>query len=74
MVTGAQEVATIISRYKQIEGLYMSRPETTLKKEFATRLISLYTNIMKYQIAATCFYQRNTMRRCTYQADFSDRR
>jgi hypothetical protein len=44
----------------------MSRPETTLKKEFATRLISLYTNIMKYQIAATCFYQRNTMRQCTY--------
>ena len=56
-------MATIISRYNQVEVLYLSRQETKLKKEFETHLIALYKNIIRYQVMAVCHYQRNTMRR-----------
>ena len=61
MVAGVGEVVTIISRYKQIEALYLSRQQTTLKENFESRLISLYKHIIRYQISATCYYERNTM-------------
>jgi N-terminal domain of NWD NACHT-NTPase len=62
MVAGVEEVVTIVARYQQIEALYLSRPETTLKQEFERRLVSLYKHIIRYQILATCYYRRNTMR------------
>jgi len=62
MVAGVEEVASIISRYGEIEALYVSREETTLKQEFEIRLVSLYKNILRYQITAACYYQKNTMR------------
>ena len=61
MVAGAEEVSTIISRYNQIEILYVAREETTLKQEFEARLIALYKHITKYQVTAACYYQQNTM-------------
>jgi hypothetical protein len=62
MVAGVEEIVTIVARYSQIEALYLSRPKTVLKQEFEQHLLGLYQNIIRYQISATCYYQRNTMR------------
>ncbi|MDI1493453.1 MAG: hypothetical protein OHK93_005243 [Ramalina farinacea] len=62
MVTGVEEIVTIIVRYTQIEKLYQSRAETALKQDFDQHLVPLYKHIIRYQISATCYYQRNTMR------------
>jgi hypothetical protein len=63
MVAGVEEIVTIVARYQQIEALYLLRPETALKQDFERHLISLYKHIIRYQISATCYYQRNTMRK-----------
>lgn len=61
MVAGAEEVSTIVSRYTEIEVLYVTREDTTLKQEFEAHLVALYKYIIKYQITAACYYQKNTM-------------
>jgi hypothetical protein len=62
MVAGVEEIVTIVARYSQIEALYLSRPKTILKQDFERHLLSLYKHILRYQISATCYYRRNTMR------------
>jgi N-terminal domain of NWD NACHT-NTPase len=66
MVAGVEEIVTIVARYSQIEALYLSRPKTILKQEFEWHLLSLYKHIIRYQISATCYYRRNTMREFSY--------
>ena len=68
MVAGVEEIVTIVVRYQQIEALYLLRPETALKQDFERHLVSLYKNIIRYQISATCYYRRNTMRKYSYTA------
>lgn len=63
MVAGVEEIVTIVARYSQIEALYRSRPKTALKQELERHLLSLYKHIVRYQFSATCYYQRNTMRK-----------
>jgi hypothetical protein len=62
MVAGVEEIVSIVARYSQIEALYLSRPKTILKQNFERHLLSLYKHIIRYQISATCYYRRNTMR------------
>jgi hypothetical protein len=62
MVAGVEEIVTIVARYSQIEVLYLSRPKTILKQEFKRHLLSLYKHVIHYQISATCYYRRKTMR------------
>lgn len=61
IVAGVEELVTIIARYRQIEAMYLSRPETTLKQDFERCLVSLYKHIIRYQILAAHYYRRNTM-------------
>jgi hypothetical protein len=61
MVAGVDEVVEIMARYRQIERLYHSRPQTELKQEFERHLISLYRHIITYQVSAAFYYRRNTM-------------
>lgn len=63
MVAGVEEIVTVVARYQQIEALYLLRPETALKQDFERHLVSLYKQIIRYQISATCYYRRNTMRK-----------
>jgi tetratricopeptide (TPR) repeat protein len=63
MVAGVAKIVTILARYQQIEALYLARPGTSLKQEFEQNLVSLYANIIRYQLAAACYYRRNTMER-----------
>ena len=62
MVAGVAEIVAIVARYQQIEALYLLRSETVLKQDFERHLLSLYKHIIRYQISATCYYRRNTMR------------
>ncbi len=62
MVAGVEEIVAIVARYQQIEALYLLRSETVLKQDFERHLLSLYKHIIRYQISATCYYRRNTMR------------
>jgi hypothetical protein len=62
MMAGVEEIVTIVTRYQQIEALYLLRQQTALKQEFERQLVSLYKHIIRYQISATCYYRRNTMR------------
>ena len=66
VVTGVEEIVTIIVRYTQIEKLYQSRAETALKQDFDQHLVRLYKHIIRYQISATCYYQQNTMRESSH--------
>jgi len=61
-----EEIVTIVARYQQIEELYLLRSETVLKQEFEQHLVSMYKHIVHYQISATCYYQRNTMRESSF--------
>ena len=61
MVEGFEEIVTVVARNHEIERLYRSRAETMLKQEFEKHLISLYKHIIRYQISATCYYERNTV-------------
>ena len=61
MVAGVEEVVTIVTRYHQIEAMYLQRPQTTLEYDFERRLISIYKHIIHYQLSATSYYRRNTM-------------
>ncbi|KAI9857093.1 MAG: hypothetical protein M1824_005018 [Vezdaea acicularis] len=46
MVAGAEEVSTIVSRYTEIEFLYVTREDTTLKQEFeALRFLRSIPNL-----------------------------
>ena len=63
MVDGVEEIVTVVARYREIERLYRSQPETMLKQEFEKRLVSLYKHIIRYQISVTCYYERNTVGR-----------
>lgn len=60
IVAGAEEIATIISRYREIEALYVSHDGTSLKEAFESNLIALYEQILNYQLKAVYFYRRNT--------------
>jgi hypothetical protein len=72
MVAGVEEIVTIVARYSQIEALYLSRPKTILKQDFKRHLLSLYKHIIRYQISATCYYRRNTMREFAYCSPFPE--
>jgi hypothetical protein len=61
MVSGVEEIVTIVARYQHIETVYQRRPQTALKQDFERRLVSLYKHIIRYQISATCYYRRSTM-------------
>ena len=63
MVVGVEEIITIMARYHEIERLYHKRSETALKQNFETRMISLYKNIIRYQISAISLFRRNTILR-----------
>ena len=63
MVVGVEEIITILARYHEIERLYHKRSETALKQNFETRMISLYKNIVRYQISAISLFRRNTILR-----------
>lgn len=60
MVAGVEEVAKVISRYKHVELICQSRQEVIFDKDFEGRLLELYEQILKYQVSAAVFYQRNT--------------
>ena len=60
MVSGVEEVSAIISRYKHVEVVSQQRKETKFRVEFETHLIELYKHILRYQVSAVRFYQRNT--------------
>ena len=66
MVTSVEEIVTIVARYAQVEALYQSRVNTTLKQEYERHLVRLYKHIIRYQISATCYYRQNTMRESYY--------
>ncbi|KAM0795459.1 hypothetical protein BDR22DRAFT_591610 [Usnea florida] len=63
MVAGVEEVAKIISRYKRVEVICRKRAEVILDNGFEEQLLKLYEQILRYQILAARFYQRNTVTR-----------
>ena len=61
IVSETEEIASIILRYKQVEAVYLDHDNAKLKADFETLLVALYKLILKYEIAAAIYYQRNTM-------------
>lgn len=61
MVAGVESTASIISRYKHVEVICSNRADVKFKSEFEEPLIAMYKNILKYQVSAACYYQRNTI-------------
>ena len=61
MVAGVEEVAKVISRYKQVEVICRKRAEVILDNGFEEHLLNLYEQILRYQILAAEYYQRNTV-------------
>ena len=61
MVSDAEEIALIISRYKQVEAIYFDDKVSNLKPAFEEQLLRLYKLILKYEIALAIYYRRNTV-------------
>ena len=61
MVAGVEEVAKVIFRYKQVEVICRKRAEVILDNGFEEHLLNLYEQILRYQILAAEYYQRNTV-------------
>ena len=62
-LSDAEEIALIISRYKQVEAIYLERNGLKLQLDFEKQLVNLYKLILKHQLALAIYYQRNTMLR-----------
>lgn len=60
LVSGVEEVSAIISRYKHVEVVSQQRKDAKFRVEFENYLIELYKHILRYQVFAARFYQRNT--------------
>ena len=63
MVAGVEEVSIMISRYKHIDYIDQSREDVSLRDEFRHRLLTLYKQILKFQVSAACYYQRGAISR-----------
>lgn len=61
MVAGVKEVATIVLVWAEKEEICRPSPDNSLKRHFEQRLVSLYKNIIYYQISAISYYQRKTI-------------
>jgi hypothetical protein len=61
MISDAEEIALIISRYKQVEAIYLDDRVSNLKPAFEEQLLRLYKLILKYEIALAIYYRRNTV-------------
>ena len=63
MVAGVEEISIMISRYKHIDYIDQSREDVSLRDDFRHRLVTLYKQILKFQVSAACYYQRGTTSR-----------
>ena len=61
-LSGLAQVSPIVARYTQTELMYMQE-ETALGKAFEQGLVDLYTEILKYQVAAACHRKSSTFQR-----------
>jgi hypothetical protein len=61
MLEGVADIVVILTTYQHIEALYLARPAEDLTQQFEQHLISLYKHVVRYQISAINYYQRNTM-------------
>ncbi|KAF4625153.1 hypothetical protein G7Y89_g13014 [Cudoniella acicularis] len=61
---GLSEISLIISRYTEVEAIYLMNKDTTsLKKDFEECLINLYMNVLEYQVVTACHCKSNTFNR-----------
>ena len=63
MVAGVEEVSDIISRYKHVDYINQRREDVSLRDEFQQKLLTLYKQILKFQVSAACYYQRGALSR-----------
>lgn len=61
MLKGVADIVVILTTYREIEALYLTRPTEDLTQPLEQHLIGLYKHIIRYQISAINYYQRNTM-------------
>ncbi len=60
---GLAQVSPIVARYTEVEVMYIQEKNTRLEKEFEKGIVSLYTEILKYQVAAACHCRSFTFQR-----------
>ncbi len=60
---GLAQVSPIVARYTKVEVMYIQEKNTRLEEEFEKGIVSLYTEILKYQVAAACHCRRSTFQR-----------
>ena len=62
-LSGLAQVSPIVARYTEVEVMYIQETNTSLEKEFEDGIVSLYSEILKYQVAAACHCKRSTFQR-----------
>lgn len=60
MVSAAEEVSVLISRYKHVEYICQRRQDVEFRHEFEDLLVKLYKRILQFQVSAASYYGRNT--------------
>ena len=63
MVAGVEEISIMISRYKHIDYINQRREDVSLRDEFQHLLLTLYKQILKFQVLAACYYHRGAISR-----------
>ena len=63
MVAGVEEVSIMISRFKHLGDINEEREDASLRDEFRRLLLTLYKQILKFQVSAACYYQRGAISR-----------
>lgn len=62
MSAGVAEILPVYARWRSTEALYHLRQEDkNLDPTFEKGLVALYTNIIRYQLAAVAYYRRGTI-------------
>ena len=60
MVAGMVEIVPIIARWRSMEVLFNLRQDAALNQHFEDRLVSLYTNVIRYQLAVVVYFERGS--------------
>lgn len=60
IVTGMVEIVPIVARWRSVEALFSLRQDKGLNQHFKESLTSLYSNVIRYQLAAITYFERGS--------------
>ena len=60
---GLEEVSKVLARYSAVEKLLLSKDSKKRNLEFEASIVTTYTEVLRYQVCATCHFSHGTVGR-----------